>query len=1095
MPVLVSSPRFIGRREELGVLEAALARAERGEGSVVLVSGESGMGKSRLIGDFVSTARAAGAIALIGECVELADGELPYAPIAGALRSLLHEPANDMVAPDTAVLEQLLADLTPGSPAVEGDTRSAVSRARLFERLVATLADLSRRAPAVVMVVEDLHWADRSTGDFISFLVRSARRQRLVLIISYRSDELNRRHPLRPLVLELERSGRAARVALRPFNRGELIDQVTAIIDGAPEPSLIDRLAERAEGNPFFAEELLAASVSPGSALPESLRDTLLLRVEELSPEAQSVLRVAAVAGRTVDHGLLAAVAGLPEDELAQALEEAVSRHMIVQDPSSTGFSFRHALLREAVYADLLPGRRRSLHVVLARALSEQPALSGLRTGSAAELAHHWYAADEPGEALSASIRAGIDAQAVHAHAEALLHYDRALEIWERAAGADPPADRLGVLRRAADAASLSGDPQRAMALARDALAMVDEGSNPVVAALVRERLGRFMWTAGREEDALLEYGRAVELMPADPPSTERARVLASEGQALMLIGRAAESAVRCMEAIEIARRVGARAVEANALNTVAANCSGDGDFEQAVDAASRARVIARQLGDVEEAGRSYVNGSDALDQAGHIEASIALAREGIELAGQLGIDRLIGDFLRAEIAARLFRTGRWMEADNLLLDLSERAPTGLADAMLHVNRGFLEAERGEFDAAGRDLDRSERLSAGMRGAMWQAPNRTARATMQLWLGRPEAAWATIRRGLAIDEESARIFFTARLYDLGARAAAEITRQVPDDDALRGRQQAAARALLQRLDGLLQEVKHAAPSALASRAACAAELSRIGGGDASAWADAERLWKQAGDSYHAAYARFRRAEALLAAGQETGGAQDLLRDAYAVAAELGARPLLCEIETLARRSGLDLGSDAAARSAEPDLPTELPAQPSGVTAVLFSDIENSTLLLERLGDEPFMQLLAQHNRVVREQVALHGGREIKTAGDSFMVAFGQPRRALACAVAIQRAVMDIKPAIRVRIGLHAGETVYQQDDLFGRHVVIAARVAALAGGGEILATSLIRELAEGATGLRFGPRREHTLKGLSGTQSVYSLQWSAETEI
>jgi class 3 adenylate cyclase len=1093
MPVLVSSPRFIGRREERGVLEAALTRAEGGAGSVVLVSGESGMGKSRLISDFVATARAAGAIALIGECLEFADGELPYAPIAGALRSLLHE--NDTVAPDTAALEQLLAELTPGSTAVEDDTQSAVARARLFERLVATLFDLSRRAPAVVVVVEDLHWADRSTGDFISFLVRSARRQRLVLIVSYRSDELDRRHPLRPLVLELERSGRAERVALRPFSRDELIDQVTAIIDAPPEPSLIDRLAARAEGNPFFAEELLASSLSPGSALPESLRDTLLLRVEESSPDAQSVLRIAAVAGRTVDHALLAAVAGLPEDQLAQALEEAVSRHMLVQDPSATGFSFRHALLREAVYADLLPGRRRSLHVALARALSEHPALSGLRAGSAAELAHHWYAADRLGEALSTSVRAGMDAQSMHAQAEALLHYDRALEIWDRAAGADPAADRLDVVRRAADAANLSGDPQRATALARDALEMVDEGADPAVAALVRERLGRYTWAAGREEDALLEYRRAVELMPADPPSTERALVLAAEGQALMLIGRAAESAVRCMEAIEIAKRVGARAVEANALNTVAANCSGDGDFEQAVDAASRARGIARQLVDVEEVGRSYVNGSDALDQAGRVEDSIALAREGIEVVGKLGIDRLFGDFLRAEVAARLFRTGRWAEADKLLLELSERAPTGLADAMLHVNRGFLEAERGEFDAAARDLAQAERLSSGMRGAMWQAPNLTAQATMELWKGRPEAAAATIRRGLAPDEESARVFFTARLYDLGARAAADITRQIPDDGGLRVRQEAAARALLERLDGLLQELKRAAPSALASRAACAAELSRIGGGDASAWADAERLWEQSGDSYQAAYARFRRGEALIASVQDPPGAQDLLRDARAVASELSARPLLTEIETLAQRTGLDLGDAQPSRGPEPDMPAGLPMQTSGVTAVLFSDIEDSTLLLDRLGDEPFMELLAQHNRVVREQIARHGGREIKTAGDSFMVAFGQPRRALACAVAIQRAVMGITPVIRVRIGLHAGETLYQEDDLFGRHVVVAARVAALAAGGEILATSLIRELAEGATGLRFGPRREHTLKGLSGTQSVHSLQWSGATEL
>jgi class 3 adenylate cyclase/predicted ATPase len=1099
MAVFVSSPRFIGRGEELGVLEDALARAEHGEGSVVLVSGESGMGKSRLIGGLIATARDRDEIVMVGECVEFAEGELPYAPIGGALRSLLHEPATTVEGGDVGV-ERLLAELTPGSSNREEEAPSAVAQARLFERLVAMLFDLCRQAPAVVLVIEDLHWADRSTGDFISFLVRNARRQRLLLIISYRSDELDRRHPLRPLVLELERGGRASRIGLRPFSRQELTEQVAAIIDGTPESSLIDRLADRAEGNPFFAEELLAASRSPGVALPESVRDALMLRVEASSEDTQALLRVAAVAGRTVDHTLLAAVARLPEDELMAALDEAVSRHMLVQDPSSSSFSFRHALLREAVYADLLPGRRRSLHVALAHALTEQPELSGPQGGATAEVAHHWYAARELGEALIASIRAGEDADAVHGHAEALLHYSRALELWNDTAPAKSSIDRLELNRRAADAANLSGDYERAIALARNALDLVCEGEDPVTAGIIRERLGRFLWIAGHEEEALVAYRRAVELMPADPPSQQRALVLAAEGQALMLAGRTEESARRCEEAIELATRVGAQAVEANSLNTLVIKSTGEGDYERAVETAARAREIARRLGAAEEVGRSYVNGSDALDQAGRVAESIALAQEGVELARTLGIDRAFGDFLRADMLGRLIRTGRWIDADKLLLEFSERAPTGLAQALLHENRGLLAAERGDFDVAARDITQAETLLSGMRAAMWQGPVHAARATMQLWMRRPEQAAATVREALRDlpmrAEECGLAFFTARLYDLGARAAADLAGTTTSEQA---RQRAGAQALLERLDGLLGQVEHRAPPyALASRAACAAEVSRIGPGDPALWADAQRLWEQAGDRYQAAYARFRQAEALIASTGNAGEASDLLYDAYSVSVELSAVPLLAHIEGLAHRSriALDDGQPAAEPRAQARLasPNELTARlPSGVAAVLFSDIEDSTMLLDRLGDELFMDLLAEHNRVVREQITRHNGREIKTAGDSFMVAFAQPRRALACAVAIQRAATEIKPPIRLRIGLHAGETLYREDDLFGRHVVIAARVAALAGGGEILVTSLIRELAEGATGLHFGARREHSLKGLSGTHSVFPLHWNPES--
>jgi class 3 adenylate cyclase/tetratricopeptide (TPR) repeat protein len=1104
MPVLVSSPRFIGRREELGVLEAALDRAQRGEGSLVLVSGESGIGKSRLISEFAAGARNRGATVLIGECLELAGGQLPYAPIASALRSMERESGASRTdtpgAQSDDELAVLLAELTPGRNGVLDDGHSVGAQARLFERLLAMLSNLGRRAP-VALVIEDFHWADRSTGDFLSFLVRNARRERLVLVISYRSDELRRRHPLRPLVLELERSGRTTRAQLQPFDRGEITDQLAAILDAPPKAELIDRLIERSEGNPFFTEELLAASGVPGSAVPESLRDALLLRVEECSAATQDVLRIAAVAGRTVDHGLLAGVAEMSETELTEALQEAVSRYLIVSDPGASSYSFRHALLREAVYADLLPGQRRSLHVKLALALAGQPGSSENGAGSAAELAYHWHAAGELDQALIASVRAGMEAGAVYAHAEAVGHYTRALEIWDRAAVSQPPLDRLTVIRRAADEASLSGDPDRATAAARAALGLVDEHADPVTAALLHERLGRFLWTAGKEGDALGEYRRAVELMPADPPSAERALVLAAEGQALMLRGLTVDSKALCEEAIAIARRVGARAVEANALNTIGANHTGEGDDERAVQAIVEARRIAIELGDVEEVARSYVNGSDALDEAGRMPESIALTLEGIRVAHELGLERAFGDFLRAELAARMLRVARWSEADELLQELSEGAPTGLSIAMLHSTRGLLAAEQGQFAAAERDLERARELFSGMHAVMWLGPLQIAQATMELWADRPEAAAVTVREGDSLDQESGRVFFTARLYELGARAAADIAARAPADDDRDARLARGARALLELLDELLEGFKAGTPppSASASRAACAAELSRMTRSDgAAAWARAKRSWEQVGDRYQAAYAAFRQAETLFIDEGDAGPAPDLVREAHAVAARLGARPLRALIEGLAQSMELELAETPLAPTpsqATPSVPTATPEGaatplPSGVVTVLFSDIENSTLLLDLLGDEPFMRLLHDHNRIIRQQLARFGGREIKTAGDSFMVAFGQPRRALACAVAIQRSVVEVKPAIRLRIGLHAGETIQQDDDLFGRHVVIAARVAALADGGEILVTSLVRELAQGATGLHFGARREHALKGLTGLQPVYPLRWN-----
>jgi len=912
----VSSPRFIGRREELIALEAALAQTRDGCGSVVFVGGEAGIGKSRLVSELAGRAEQSGMTVVIGECLALGEGELPYAPVVGALRSLLaQQGAAEIGAGLGSVREELAALLPELSSGHTGATSPLVGpggQARLFERFLALLESAAQSGP-LVLVVEDFQWADRSTCDFFSFLIRAVRDQPIALIITYRSDELRRGHPLRHCMLELARSGRATRVDLRPFARAEVREQVAAILEEPPPAPLVDRLLKRSEGSPFFTEELLASAREAGESLPDSLRDTLLARVESQSTVVRDVLRIAAVAGPTVDHSLLAAAAGLPDDELNRALREAVESYLLAPHTSTAGYSFRHALLKEAIYSDLLPGERRNLHLRLARTLAAEPRLGGVQPAGAAELAYHWDAAGELPEALTALVSAGAAAEELCAPAEAWLHYERALEIWDRVAPApgELPLDRLEVIRRAADAALMAGEEERALTLAHDVLALIDEHDDPIGAALAYERLGHYLWSAGRDEQALPALRRAVELMPDDPPSEQLALVLAAEGRALMLCDRTEDSNSLCDQALAIARQLGAEAVEAQVLNTMCANLALVGELDRAVEAATQGLTIARRLRLADELHRSYMNGSAALHLAGQVEESLAMAWEGIASAREFGIDRQWGDFLRVEVAERLLQVGRWREADQLLEEVIDHSPTGAQAAMACRSRAYLQAELGEFDEAARVLDQAEEQIRGSLGSMTLATHAAVRVSLELWASRPEAAAAVVSDYLDRAGDHEQVSSTAALYELGTRACADIAARAPGDRLTEERQTVRAKQLLERLDAVIARMTGTIPPlVLANRVACAAESSRIGGaGDAALWADASRRWEACRDQYHAAYARWREAEALLASGSDRAHVEALVRDAHSVADELGARPLREELEALARRARVPLGQE------------------------------------------------------------------------------------------------------------------------------------------------------------------------------------------
>ena len=636
MTATLTSPTFVGRTEELARLAAAADRAAAGTPTSVLIGGEAGVGKTRLVGELVAGARAAGATVLAGGCVELGGEGVPFAPLIEALRAFvrdLDEPALARLVPGQARAE--LARLLPelGPPAAAAGQRAAFGgdpgpwseQGRLFELLLGLLERLGAERRAV-LVVEDLHWADRSTRDLLAFLVRNLRHGRLLLVATYRSDELHRRHPLRPFLAELDRGRRVERLELARFGPAEVAAQLAGI-QGAPVPAeLAGRIHARSGGNAFFVEELAATAGGAERELPPSLRDTLLARIELLAEPAQQVLEVVSVAGAAVADPLLAEVAGLPEAELLAGLREAVSAHVLLADAGDGTYGFRHALVKEAVYAELLPGERTRLHARFAAALAARDSDD---PGLAAELAWHWYAAHDLERALPAAVRAGLAAERAYAFAEAQRQFERALELWERCGepAAEAGMDKAELLARAGEAAANAGAADRAVALVRGALAEVDPAADPLLAGQLTERLAFHLRIVGRP-GAFEAYQEAVRLVPPGP-TVARARVLAGLGQALMLRARFAEAIATCEEAIEVARAAGDPVVEAHALNSLGTALARLGDPEGGLARLEEARRRAAELGAAKDEARACVNLSDLLEDLGRLDEAVAVASRG----------------------------------------------------------------------------------------------------------------------------------------------------------------------------------------------------------------------------------------------------------------------------------------------------------------------------------------------------------------------------------------------------------------------------------------------------------------------------------
>jgi ATP/maltotriose-dependent transcriptional regulator MalT len=945
MGVRFSGP-LVGRDAELGRLDAALARASKGESAVVLVGGEAGVGKSRLAAEAASRAEASGARVLSGACVQVGEEALPYAPFSDGLRPLVREldPAalDELVGPWRAELARLLPDLGRPGPVVEVGPDGRFTQARLFEVVLRLLERLAESVP-LVLILEDLHWSDRSSLELLAFIAHGLRATPTMLLATYRSDELHRRHRLRPVLADLERNPAVERIKLRRLSRGELAELIATRLDREPDPALVERVMVRSEGNPLFAEELLASELRGGGvALPGSLQDLFDARIEALSDDAQQVLRLAATAGRTVRHGLLAAASPLAQPALLAALREAVAGQVLVVDEAGDGYAFRHALLQEAVEADLLPGDRRLLHGIMARTLAAHPELGNSNPAeAAAELAVHWYASGDQHHALLAAVQAARLSEEAFAFAEAHSHYERALELWaaapaaaaELAAGV-PPVDQVALLQGAAEASHLAGDQPRAVALARAALAAVDAGDEPVRAGLLSERLGRYLWVSG-DSAALDVYQRAVDLVPAEPPSAARAQVLAGQAHMLFMLSRPAAALAAAEAALAAARQAGARRQEGRALITLAGCLDALGDPEGALARFGEARQIATELGDPNLVALVYVFLPQLLETTGQLTLALAELLEGIEVVGPLGIEGSYGAFLGGYAADLCVRLGRWEEADRhsrRALAVGRMPSVGAVYARLW--RVQLDIGRGDLAAAVRLLDEVEWVLARNRTPQFVYLYAEGRAELAIWQGRLDDARAAVRHGLervagAEEDEYFRNLLTLGLRAEADRAEQARARRLPADEAVQ-----AGTALL----GQLREVAGWArsrggahePETVAQAALGEAEATRLEGrSDPARWAAVAAIWEDQGQPYRAAYARWREGEALLAARGQRAAAVEALRRAHATCERLGAAPLRRQVELLAQRARIDLVEPATAAASPRHEPS--PADRLGLT--------------------------------------------------------------------------------------------------------------------------------------------------------------------
>ena len=929
---------LVGRDSELSRLLGALG----GDARLVLVVGDAGVGKTRFVAEGMARAEAAGMVMVRGECLPLS-GTLPLHPVADALGDLLRLQGGRLLtaalaaAPDYVrdELGRLLPGLGPDGGAVADSADGDWSRERLFTGVAELLAGVADRSAAGAgLVVEDVHWADTATLDCLTVLTRAGRRNGLRVVVTCRGDEA----PVAAHVagwLAHARSGAGLEeIRLSPLSRAEVAGQVEALTGGPVPSPVVDELYARAEGNPFFTEQLVAAAQGGAggglrvpAGLPARLAELLTARADRCAGDARAVLAGLAVAGRPLSEDLLATVTGLDIETVRRGLRELAAARLLAEGPADGGYRPRHALLAEAVADALLPGERAVLHERTARALARDQAL-------AAEVAGHWQAAGQPVEELPARAAAAKAAERVFGYAEAAAHRQRAIELCqafpEVAAAARIDVPRLYV--RAVDALFSSGDSERAGVVAEEAYRRFAGHPDPATAAVVRHCAAYFRTDDAQAAGRLMV--EALRLFEQAPPSFDHADALLDYATIFLLfVERRPQASLAALHrALEIAETAGATAMIPRILSVIAFCTFVRGQVQEGFAILERGWALARASRDGPSLVWLAVNESYSLLQLARYQRAAEVASQGLDAARRAGLESWeFATILAANAAEALVALGRTEQAAALIDPLTTTPPRRVR-LIVNVARAELDLLRGDTAAAaGRwQLIQASPASVSRVDIACESAQRAAEAA--LWAGRPGDALSEARRALALFKNPDLTIFCGRLLVAGIRACADLAEQARARHDEPGIAAAVAAgddlaAWAGQMGGVPFTDHPFAATIPARRATWDAERTRLAGhSDPAAWAGAASAWQDVGRPHRAGYAWWRQAQAHLDGGQPALAAPALRA---AVAAADGHAPLLAQISALAGRARIALPSPAAAPPSAP--PSAGASAPYGLT--------------------------------------------------------------------------------------------------------------------------------------------------------------------
>ena len=881
--------QFVGRTPELARLGRAIADARNGTPSVVLVGGDPGIGKSTLVAE---AADRADVDLLLGRCMALGGDAIALAPLADLLRQIRRSAPH--LLDDTE--SPLSRWLNPNADATGG----------LFAPFLELIAGLAA-ADALVLAFEDLHWADVATWDLFEYLARNLVDDRVVLVGTYRASETGRDPAQRRRLAELSRLATADRIHLGGLDRDDVVARIGALLGEPAPPNLVEQVLARGEGNPFFTEELVAAHLA-GERIPAVLSDLIAADIAGLPEDTRAALAAVAALGHATSHDLLMRIAGLEPDALEFAIRTSVDAHVLVVDADTDAYRFRHPLIGEVVYADLLPPPRARLHRRIADALQEQPAEFLARADKAGELAFHLDRAGDSEAAFVALLEAADATEAV-APGIALAHLERAFELWDAAGASAANARRSDRMWQAAELASAIVGNERAVDMARAAF---KEGPPPQGEAWGHERLGRYLWSSGRLDESREQFEKAASLLSVDTDPAG-ASVFAGLGQAELMAARYEDAQRSCLKVFDLV-------------------ATPEVDRPAWVMARRVLGVVRSQLGDPEEGvdlcGESFAEAPNAqtralatlylctvlLDAARNREA-VNVALDAVAEGHLAGLDHSFGGYLDALAAKGLTTLGRWPEAEALLERHAAYDTLPVGVLQVACTRALLAARRGDSDAAGTFL--ADALAQPIDG--WHETVRDAAvADVALSLGQWADAAAAAEHGWNATAPTTTLW-SARFAMLTIEAAVETVA-----DQLARREPVEVPAIVAhlqaRLDAVTTAVGEPVPMVIAAQLAHAAAcLTRLTSPNADAWAEAAQRWRECGNRWRTAVARLHEANAAVTSGA-TARAATALQEAHSIASELGAAPVVAEIAGVSRRTRLSV--DAPTRVALDQASTE-----------------------------------------------------------------------------------------------------------------------------------------------------------------------------